>query len=395
MNSFAQYLIVSCMNLFIRPCLVSLIATHTVSRIVRVTSSYNSLNASLIKLISLIVLSQSSRSDWTVSLIFNTFNSKCISSPRLLFVWIHRLWLVIARRIYCGGIIELYVVSCISKCCSSYFIRYESAQITFWIKSNTHCVSVCMCAVHQFVNQTEQFVISFLSSPFQWHDSFWQFITVYDTKSTFIHHDNARTTVVSNIHNTIQYNTILYNQCVHIKRTHIFIHILSIVSMALRLERHDRFVRMVEFSKMFTRFSHCIYKWYMTCQFLCTLSLVQSYASSDMVLSFFCCCCHLLLSLSFYLLLLMFSFFSSTIFSSAVRRTHLEPFSIFSFDCVYLRNFLENENHISIIQRLATETHSYSGRSRLTPVNPKNGNECSLRVWEQSGEECGVKNMSN
>lgn len=56
-------------------------------------------------------------------------------------------------------------------------------------------------------------------------------------------------------------------------------------------------------------------------------------------------------------------------------------FDIFIRLCVSPK-FLENENHISIIQRLVTETHSYSGRSRLTPVNPKIGNEsCRCCCW--------------
>lgn len=86
--------------------------------------------------------------------------------------------------------------------------------------------------------------------------------------------------------------------------------------------------------------------------------------------------------LSFYLLLLMFTFFASAcyFFCCAVN-TSWAIFDIFIRLCVSPK-FLENENHISIIQRLVTETHSYSGRSRLTPVNPKIGNEsCSCCCW--------------
>lgn len=103
--------------------------------------------------------------------------------------------------------------------------------------------------------------------------------------------------------------------------------------------------------------------------------------------------------LSFYLLLLMFTFFASTFFFllCCAVNTSWAIFDIFLRLCVGLcvsSKFLENENHISIIQRLVTETHSYSGRSRLTPVNPKIGNECCCcccyswcerkrRVWKK------------
>lgn len=126
------------------------------------------------------------------------------------------------------------------------------------------------------------------------------------------------------------------------------------------------------------------YKWYMTCQFPFTLSLVQSYAPSDMVLltslilspslppvlyhSIYYCWCSLFLPLH-------------VIFFCCAVNTSWAIFDIFIRLCVSPK-FLENENHISIIQRLVTETHSYSGRSRLTPVNPKIGNEsCRCCCW--------------
>lgn len=77
-------------------------------------------------------------------------------------------------------------------------------------------------------------------------------------------------------------------------------------------------------------------------------------------------------------------------------------FDIFIRLC-YLK-FLENENHISIIQRLAIETHSYSGRSRLTPVKPerkieKESRRHSTRTWTcregEEGRKKYVKRTSN
>lgn len=89
--------------------------------------------------------------------------------------------------------------------------------------------------------------------------------------------------------------------------------------------------------------------------------------------------------LSFYLLLLMFTFFASACYFFLLCCEHIlsyfRYFHSIVCKCEYPK-FLENENHISIIQRLVTETHSYSGRSRLTPVNPKIGNEsCSCCCW--------------
>lgn len=96
--------------------------------------------------------------------------------------------------------------------------------------------------------------------------------------------------------------------------------------------------------------------------------------------------------------ILLFSFSRSFAIACEHILSHFRYFHSIVCVCVSVSvtlKFLENENHISIIQRLATETHSYSGRSRLTPVNPKmETSVLNSLVWEWV-DVCVEKNMSN
>lgn len=136
------------------------------------------------------------------------------------------------------------------------------------------------------------------------------------------------------------------------------------------LEQMIDLSRMFEFSKMFANgFHHTSIHRYM-----------YGKMAHDMPISF----CTVSCSITMFRPMLLYDF--------------IHPRSRFNIGCVCwaififyilirlcIRNFSKNENHISIIQRLAIETHSNSGRSRLTPVKDREWAKlvCMIEQWHE------------